>query len=125
MSSGGEKWTINHTPAAGAQATISRAAAGANKKHHAKGLIATFVAGAAAPTAKTLLVNLRAGATGAGTILASWGMSIPATAGAACPPVCLGEVDIPGEDNAAMTLEFAEAGGANTVEAVTLIGETR
>lgn len=123
--SSGEKWTIKHTPAAATQATISRAASGANKKHHATGLIVTFVAGAAAPTAETLLVNLRAGATGAGTILASFGMSIPATAGAACPPVCLGGIDIPGEDNTVMTLEFAAAGGANTVQAVTLIGETR
>ena len=119
-----KRWTVKHTPAAATQATITKAAE-TGRTHWVTGLIVTFVAGASAPTAETLLVDLRAGATGAGNIIASWGMSIPAVAGSPRAPIALGDIEIPGEDGAALTLEFAAAGGANTVQAVTMIGETR
>jgi hypothetical protein len=66
---------------------------------------------------------LRDGATGAGTILASWAIAIPATAGA-CAILSLAGLEIIGSPNTAMTLEFAAAGGALTFQSVTLTGHT-
>lgn len=115
------QWSVVHAPAANTQATASRAAK-AGFRHVAQTVTATLVAGASAPTAVQVTVNLRDGATGAGTVIWSGVMSVPATAGQSSQPLVLSGLNLVGSVNTAMTLEFSAAGGANTVEAVTLTG---
>lgn len=117
-------WSLTHAPAANAQATASKAAA-VGVSHVADCVVATFVAGATAPVAVTVNVAIRDGATGAGTVLFQQAMAVPATAGAVNPPLVVcpqNGLKLRGTANTAMTVEFAAAGGANTVEAVFLMG---
>lgn len=119
---GPSAWTVNHAPAADTKATISRAAAGAGHCNVATGLTVMYVAGAAAPTAKTLSVAIIDGDTGGTTYL--WGpvaLSIPAVAGAV-NGIALSSLWIKGTPNTKMTIEFSAAGGPNTVESVSLSG---
>jgi hypothetical protein len=121
LSQGPGQWAINHTPAANTQATISRAAA-AGQRHVCKSITATLI-GLAASVETTVLVNLRDGTTGAGTILWSARLLVIGTAGSQ-GGIALSGLDIVGSVNTAMTLEFAAAGGANTLETVALTGVT-
>lgn len=108
-------------PAAGSQATASQAAAGANLKNVAT--LVCFSAGSTtAPALTALTVNLRDGATGAGTIKATWEIIIPATTGQNVVPFCT-TVNVIGSANTAMTLEYS-ASLANLIESVTLHGFT-
>lgn len=120
-------WSINHIPAAATQATISRAAGAAGIKHvctsiHAKLRTAT------AATASAVQVNLRDGATGAGTILWATTLNINtnvATVGGVLnDEITLTGLNIVGTAATAMTLEFAGAGAANTFEDVAMTGYT-
>lgn len=115
------QWTATHAPAVNTQATASKVAGGAGVRHVCTGISINLAAGGTAPTATQLTVNLRDGATGVGTILATWTIAIPATAGAFAT-VNLTGLKIPGTANTAMTLEFTAAGGANVYESVTLFG---
>lgn len=114
-------WTVNSNPGANAQATASRGAL-VGGRHVCTGICASLAAGAVAPTAVQVNVNLRDGATGAGTVLWTGVISLPATAGASAPPIELTGLQIIGSVNTAMTLEFSAAGGANTFESVSLQG---
>lgn len=114
-------WTVYHAPAANTQATASKAAGGAGVRHVCKAVSFTLVAGASAPTAATATVNLRDGATGAGTILMSWTVAISAVAGA-CNTVSLSGLNIVGTANTAMTIEYTGSVGANTTTSVNLVG---
>lgn len=116
-------WTAVDQPAANTQATETRAAAGAGVRNVCTSITAMFAAGASAPTAVNVSVVLRDGATGAGTILWAASLSIPATAGAT-NGISVGGLWIPGSANTAMTLEFSAAGGANTIESVSMTGTT-
>lgn len=108
-------------PAAGSQATASLAAAGTGIKN--VGTLACFSAGAVvAPALTALTVNLRDGASGAGTIKATWEVIIPATTGQSVVPFCT-TLNFVGSANTAMTLEFS-ASLANLIESVTLHGYT-
>lgn len=113
-------WAITHTPAAATQATISRAAGAAGVRHICTGISATLI-GLAASAEATILVNLRDGATGAGTILASWRLLVTGTTGSETG-IALTGLNIPGSAATAMTLEFAAAGGADTFQTVALQG---
>lgn len=115
------EWSINHTPVANTQATISRAAV-AGQRHVCRSISATLI-GLAASAETTVLVNLRDGASGAGTILYSTRLLVTGTTGSQTG-VGLSDLNIVGSVNTAMTLEFAAAGGANTFEAVNLTGFT-
>lgn len=117
-----QAWTAVHAPAANTQATASRAAGAAGVRHVCRGLTATLAAGAVAPAAIQVNVVLRDGASGAGTVLWAAAMALPATAGATAAPLSVMDMWIVGTAATAMTLEFSAAGGANTVEAVTLVG---
>lgn len=99
---------LQHSPAAGAQATISRAAQGAGIRNVCKGVGFGFSSGAALGAASTVIINLRDGATGAGTILKSWIFDLPAAIIAPFA-VELPVNDIPGTANVAMTLESSAA----------------
>lgn len=116
-------WTAIHLPAANTQATITRAAAGAGIRNVCTGLTVIFAAGATAPTAINVAVNLIDGASGGGTYLWRATLSLPATAGAV-NGIARQPLWIPGTANTAMTLEFSVAGGANTIESVSMEGST-
>lgn len=111
------EWSVFHTPAVNTQATATKAAGAAGVRHVCRTITAT-IHGLIAATETTVLINLRDGATGAGTIL--WQLLlhvIPAgTTGLTLP------VNIMGTAATAMTLEFAAAGGANTFESVAMTG---
>lgn len=112
-------WSSTHRPAANTQATIAKAAAGVGKRLVCTSLTVTYVAGAAAPAAAVKQVSLYDG-TNAGTVLWGTTLGVPAVAGAtngACP-----QGPWVGSQNTQMLLEFEAAGGANTVESVTMNG---
>lgn len=107
------------TPSAGSQATTSKIAGGAGT-HHVADCVSWSAGAATAPAATVLTINLRDGATGAGTIL--WQTTIAAAAAATqhgSGSVC--GLNLVGSSNTAMTLEFA-AGLTNEVESVSLTG---
>ena len=110
-----DEWATQHQPAANTQATIARAA-DAGKRHRCTSVTASLGGSAAAASG---VLNLRDGATGAGTIL--WSCRLAAPAGATATAT-LGDLNIIGSLNTAMTLEFAGAGGANTFETVAMTG---
>lgn len=110
-------WSVTNTPAANAQATASKAAGGAGVSHVATSITVCFSGTA---VAAPVTVNLRDGATGAGTVLRSWTLGISAINESRC--VDLSGLAMIGTANTAMTIEFAGAGGANTQETVTLTG---
>lgn len=116
------QWSVVHAPAAATQATASRAAK-AGFRHVAQTVTATLAAGTTVPGAATqVTVNLRDGATGAGTIIWSAQIALPATIAATAQPIILSGLNLVGSVNTAMTLEFSGAGATNTFEAVTLTG---
>jgi hypothetical protein len=111
-------------PAVNTQATASKAAGGAGVVNVADCVSFSAMTGAVAPAAAVTVVNLRDGATGAGTVLASWDVGFPATAATNFTWGTCG-LNVAGSANTAMTLEFAAAGGANTFESVHLTGFTK
>lgn len=113
-------WTITHVPAANVQATASKAAGGVGVKHVLTSLwVACHNSGAA--TAAILTINVRDGATGAGTVL--WTLKLPITATTlTMSSIFLNDLNIVGTANTAMTVEFSAAGGANTNEVVNAAG---
>lgn len=116
-------WTQLHLPAANTQATKTNAAAGVGVRNVCTSITAVVVATATAPTAIQLNVSLIDGATGGTTFLWRAVLSLPATAGET-RGIALSNLWIPGTANTAMTLEFSAAGGANTVESVSMTGLT-
>ncbi len=110
-------WSATNTPLANTQATASRAAGAAGVRHVATSITACFSGTAVAAPVQ---VNLRDGATGAGTILRSWLLGIDAVNVSRC--VDLSSLAMIGTAATAMTIEFAAAGGASTNETVTLTG---
>lgn len=114
------EWSINHTPAANTQATITRAAGAAGVRHVCRSITASII-GLAASAETTVIVSLRDGASGAGTILWSTQLLVAGTTGTQAG-VSLSGLNIVGSAATAMTLEFAAAGGASTLESVALTG---
>jgi len=112
-------WSVTNTPAANTQATASRAAGGGTVRHVATSVTVCFATDTAAG-AGPFNANLRDGATGAGTVLRTWIFNIPVAEQGNC--VDLSGLNMTGSANTAMTLEFTAAGGAGTVETVTLTG---
>lgn len=114
-------FSVFSNPAAGSQATISQAAGGTGVRNVATAVC--FSAGSTtAPVLTALTVNLRDGATGAGTIKATFQVIIPASTGQNVAPFC-SPVTVIGSANTAMTLEFS-ASLANLIESVSLQGYT-
>jgi len=109
-------WAITHAPAAATQATITRAAGGAGTRHVATSISFSMVSNAAREFHD---IRLRDGASGAGTIL--WSMRIGTPIGGETL-ITIGGLNIVGSDNTAMTLEFDAAGGAGSLEGVSLTG---
>lgn len=115
-----DTWRVQHQPVAATQATIAQASAGAGIKNVCTSITVTL-SSTAAPTAARVVFNLRDGATGAGTILWSGGLSIPAVAGES-RSIVVPNLWIEGTAATAMTLESAAAPGANTFATVAMTG---
>lgn len=115
----GTRWALNNT-GAGAQATTSRAAV-AGVRHVAD--CVSFSAGASTTVAaaSVISVNLRDGATGAGTIIWTQSIFVPASTGQIVPVFSVCGLALLGSPNTAMTLEFT-AGIGNLFETVDLSG---
>ena len=111
-------WSVEHTPAAATQATISQAAAGTGVRNVCRSITATIAVQATVQT--PIRVVLRDGATGAGTVLWSAKLAAPANG--------VGVVSATGHwvgsENTAMTLEFTAAGVASSEAAVAMSGIT-
>jgi len=113
------RWTVVSAPAVSNQATASLAAEAAVR--HVADCV-TFSAGSTtAPALTNLTINLRDGATGAGTVIASWDVVIPAATGQNVAPFGVCGLNLVGTTNTAMTLEFS-ALLTNLLESVTLTG---
>lgn len=115
-------WTVTAAGAGAQQPSASKAAAGAGIRHYATGVeFSVSCTGTAQPSVQ---VNLRDGATGAGTILKSWTLSAPtnASTGSAVLYAVTFPTPIPGTANTAMTLEFAANLAAATISCVNLQG---
>lgn len=115
----GGQFSVTHTPAAATQATISKAAAGAGVSNVATLLSYSITTTGTAQGA--IVIALRDGATGAGTILWSKTLLAP-TNSIVSESIALPH--IVGTANTPMTLEFSAAGAAATVQSVNLTGYT-
>lgn len=115
-------WAVQHQPAVNTQATISQAAGGGTVKNVCTAFMGSLCSDGA-PTPERVIFNLRDGATGAGTIVASMNLSLPATSGSAVSFAVTG-INIVGTANTAMTVETDSAPGANVYATVSMTGYT-
>lgn len=109
-------WSIRHVPSTATQATITKAAV-AGTRHVCTSITVSVAANGTAQT--PILVHLRDGASGAGTILWSGALSAPVTQ---CAVISANGLNIVGSVNTDMTLEFAGAGVTASQEVVALSG---
>jgi len=111
-------WAVNNVGAAATQATITKAAGAAGVKH-----VCTSVSGVVSTVgtaqAAQLVFNLRDGATGAGTVLWSIGVSIATNTAFG---FFLSGLNIIGSATTAMTLETAAAPVAAAFASVAMTG---
>lgn len=117
----GPDWSLFVTPAVGIRASRSRGAEPAGK-HVCTSLSITFAV-AAADVATGGIVQLRDGATGAGTVLWERRLIVMDAAGGTLL-VDLSDLAIVGSLNTAMTLEFSAAPGAASFQSVAFTGYT-
>lgn len=110
-------WSVTDTDAGATQSTASKALGGGSVRHVATSITACRGDTVAAVPAQ---INLRDGATGAGTIIRSWVIGVSVINEATC--VDLSGLNMTGTANTAMTLEFAAAGSATSLSTVTLTG---
>ena len=106
------------TPAAATQATVTQAAGGVGVRHVCRSISATLATAGTAQSAAVQL-NLRDGATGAGTVLWSKQVVLPSNS---VWEVNLTGLNVVGSANTAMTLEFGAAGAAGSYQSVGLTG---
>lgn len=111
-------WSVTNTiNAAVTAASASKAAGGGAVRHVATGVTLCYSDSAIGAVAQ---VNLRDGATGAGTIIRSWLVALPVAGGSQCEN--LSGLNMTGLANTAMTLEFGAATAATSSKTVTLTG---
>lgn len=115
----GPRWAINNESNVSTAATTTKAAGAAGVRHVAD-CIAYGASAISAPTATAIFARLRDGATGAGTVLGTYIIGIPATAGFNSNFAVCG-LNAVGSAATAMTLEF-NAGPTNVFETVDLTG---
>lgn len=123
----GAPWTATNSNSGATTPTISKAAGAAGVQHVVDRCIISFATGATVSTA--LLVNLRDGATGAGTVVATWTVSsglVTALSGVNSQTIDTGpsSLNFVGTAATAATLEFAAAMPANSAGAVTMFGHS-
>lgn len=112
-------WGNFSQPAVSLQASIAWAAEAATR--HVADCVSFSGGSTTAPVLTQLTVNLRDGATGAGTVLQTWIVIIPAATGQNVVPFSVCGLNLVGTTNTAMTLEFS-ALLTNLFEAVSLTG---
>jgi hypothetical protein len=116
------QWPATSTSSGTTPASASQAAAGAGIRNVFNGC-SVKLSGDGTGAAFQGTLNLRDGATGAGTVLMSWVLSIPAGADAIGQGIDISGLAIPGSANTAMTLEFTTA-VAHVIESVNMFGTT-
>jgi hypothetical protein len=109
-------WSVTNSANAGTP-SASKATGGGTVRHVATGI--SICVGAAGTAQPVVQVNLRDGATGAGTIIRSWQLAAPANDNACSD---LSGLNMTGSANTAMTIEFAAATAAATQASVNLTG---
>jgi hypothetical protein len=116
----GYSWAQTSRPGANAQATATQAAPGINYQLVCTGITVILTAGSSNPSANTVNVSLIDGVSGGTTYL--WGavLGVPATAGLTAGISRHGLWIA--SANGPMTLEFAAAAGANTIESISFEG---
>lgn len=114
-------WSARHQPNSATQATCS-APAVTGAKNVCTSLSFQVTTLGTNPTAADLLIHLRDGATGAGTILRTWLIRVPASANANLALVDIGGLWIEGSTGTAMTLETSAAPGTNVQACVGMSG---
>ena len=110
-------WSITNTPAVATQATVSKSAGASTIRHVATSV--TWCVAAAATPQPPLLIHLRDGATGAGTIIKTWAVSAIAST-AICGGIS--GLNMSGTGNTAMTIETAAAPAADVQATVGMSG---
>lgn len=125
LSERGARWSITNsgTAASGVQGTISKAAGGAGVRHVID-CIGWSADSAGAVTAANVLLNVRDGATGAGTVVWFHALSIPTAAALGIQEVPVTQMcglNILGTANTAATIEFS-ASVAGSIQAVNMTG---
>jgi len=118
-----DQWSVTSASAGAQTPSASKAAGAATVRHVAKRVIIGAAAGATVQPA--IQVNLRDGATGAGTVLASWQIAlglITALSGVNCVNIDADNLNLVGTAATAMTLETTGNLAANTTGSCTLIG---
>ena len=121
MSAQPGEWAISHVPAANTQATATKAAGTGAQRHVVRSIAFTLASTAAA--AAQVVCNVIDGASGGTTYLWRGQLAITATADDESLIVLSG-LNIIGTAATGMTIEFAAAGGANTLETVSATGYT-
>lgn len=118
----GSRWAVNSQPAASSQGTASIAAEAAVR--HVVDCISFSGDSGGAVTAANVVLNLRDGATGAGTVIWSYVASFPTAAALGLQEIAPHSVcglNLVGTTNTAMTFEFS-AGVTNALEAAAISG---
>lgn len=110
-------WTATDTDVGATQSIATKASGGGSVRHVTTAISACMSATVAQVP---ILVNLRDGATGAGTILRSWVIGVDAVNQSRC--MNESGLNITGSAATAMTMEFAAAGAATTTTTVNLSG---
>lgn len=100
-------WCQNSQPAAGSQASATRASS-AGASHVMCGLLVSWIVTTALGAATSITVNVRDGSTGAGTILMTFQLGIAATVGSWVSQFVSG-IRLAGSAGNAMTVEFSAA----------------
>jgi len=117
----GSRWALTSQPAVSTQATVSRAAGTGTTRHVADCVTFSGMATTAPAAAAQIQINLRDGATGAGTVIWSHQLFIAASASQLVTPFSVCGLAEQGSSATAMTLEFSAA-VTNLFESVTLSG---
>lgn len=118
----GSRWSTFSQPAANSQATATIAAEAGVR--HVADCIGFSADSAAAITAANVTINLRDGATGAGTVIWTYSHSLPTAAALGVqeiPVQHLCGLNLVGTTNTAMTFEFS-AGVTGSIESANLSG---
>jgi len=109
-------WSVTNSANAGTP-SASKASGGGSVRHVATSI--SVCVGAAGTAQPVVQVNLRDGATGAGTIIRSWQLAAPVNTNAC---VDLSGLNMTGSAATAMTIEFAAATAAATQASANLTG---
>ena len=118
-------WTLSNVGAGGAQATASKASAGAGLKNVCRGFWVSVQATGAIATAEAVTIVIRDGATGAGTVLWSFVVLVPinAAVGSLIYQGGLSDIYLEGTAATAMTIESNDPTDTDIIISVNAWGE--